>query len=346
VIEPAGEQVVEVVVDGGHDAFVPRPRSLSSDPSIGTTAELQRVMTTSLPPDPADTQGNRMTTYPVVTHLEHCSVAIGRRIAAMLDIDPDAVRADEPLPRGWHFPMLAGETPRSLLRTDGFPGLGVGMPQLDLPRLVLSRRTVEFIGDITIGSMLRRVSRIERIIRKGTDDNPVAIVDVDHRLESAATGEALVHESQTYALLPARTTPTPVDSDATFRHASPPTAPGAQITPDDTLLFQYSALCFNSHRIHIDRNYARDVERYPDLVVNGGLTTLLATEYLRRELGVRPRRLQLRYVGPLFCDNPLTIDLDRTTSPCRLRVLDQDGAEAVVDVVEQPNRGEVRIIDE
>jgi 3-methylfumaryl-CoA hydratase len=270
------------------------------------------------------------TTYPEVTHLEQCSVAIGRRIAAMLDIDPDSVRNDELLPRGWHFPMLAGETSRSLLRSDGFPGLGVVMPQLDLPRLVLSRRTVEFFSDITIGTTVRRVSRIERITRKGSDDNPVAIVDIDHRLESAATGEALVYESQTYALLPARTAPMLVGSD----EAPLATGPGAQITPDDTLLFQYSALCFNSHRIHIDRTYARDVEGYPNLVVNGGLTTLLATEYLRRELGVRPRRLQLRYVGPLFCGNPMTIELDRTASPYPLKVLDQSGAEAVAGEVD------------
>jgi 3-methylfumaryl-CoA hydratase len=268
--------------------------------------------------------------YPVVEHLETCSLAMSRRIAVMVDVDPAHVLDGDPLPRGWHFPLLAGETPRSQLRTDGFPGLGVVMPQLDLPRLVLSRRTVEFLGDITIGDTLKRRSSIERMTRKGTDDDPVVIVDIDHRLSSIDTGEVLVHETQSYALLPPRSPSLP-DRGLTSR---PGVRSGTVIAPDDTLLFQYSALCFNSHRIHLDRRYAREVEGYPDLVVNGGLTTLLVTEHLRTERKVLPARLQLRYVAPLFCGNPMTIELDRSAAPYRLTVLDQLGAEAVVGAVE------------
>jgi 3-methylfumaryl-CoA hydratase len=267
---------------------------------------------------------------PVVERFETCSLAVCRRIAVMLDFDPAHVLDGDPLPRGWHFPLLAGETPRSQLRTDGFPGLGIVMPQLDLPRLVLSRRTVEFLGEISIGDTLKRRSSIERMTRKGTDDDPVVVVDIDHRLSSIDTGEVLVHETQSYALLPPRSTSV-ADRGLAARRG---VGGGTVITPDDTLLFQYSALCFNSHRIHLDRGYAREVEGYPDLVVNGGLTTLLATERLRTEWKVLPARLQLRYVAPLFCGNPMTIELDRSTAPYRLAVRDQIGAEAVVGAVE------------
>jgi 3-methylfumaryl-CoA hydratase len=88
-----------------------------------------------------------MTSDSTVDRNEHCTLATARRVAVMLGVDPDSLHDGDPLPRGWHFPLLAGETPRSLLRSDGFPGLGVPMPELDLARLVLSRRTVHFAGD-------------------------------------------------------------------------------------------------------------------------------------------------------------------------------------------------------
>jgi 3-methylfumaryl-CoA hydratase len=76
------------------------------------------------------------------------------------------------------------------------------------------------------------------------------------------------------------------------------------------LLFQYSALGFNSHRIHTSREHARQVEGFPDLVVNGGLATLLLTEFLRCELGLRPTAIQVKHLAPLFCDRPMTLTAD------------------------------------
>lgn len=71
-----------------------------------------------------------------------CTVTDTRRIAAMLDRDAAGICTGSVLPLGWHFPLLAGETRRSALRADGFPGLGVEMPDLDLPRLLLGGRLV------------------------------------------------------------------------------------------------------------------------------------------------------------------------------------------------------------
>jgi 3-methylfumaryl-CoA hydratase len=202
------------------------------------------------------------------------------------------------------------------------------MPELDLARLVLSRRTVHFAGEVMIGSSVRRTSTIRSITHKGTADAPFALVEIDHELAAAETGQLLVNEQQTYALLPANDG----KRDDTQR---PPSdrEPGDNervVTPDTTLLFQYSALCFNSHRIHLDRDYARTVEGYPDLVVNGGLTTLLATEFIRTTLRASISSLRLRYVGPLFCGQPLTLAVNTTATPWVIQVTDANGAPAAV----------------
>jgi 3-methylfumaryl-CoA hydratase len=266
--------------------------------------------------------------HSTVDRNEHYSLATARRVAVMLGIDPDSLHEGDQLPRGWHFPLLAGETPRSLLRADGFPGLGIPMPELDLARLVLSRRTVHFAGDVMIGSTVRRTSTIRSITHKGTADAPFALVEIDHELAAAETGQLLVNEQQTYALLPA--------NDGKREDMPRPPSdrePGDNervVTPDATLLFQYSALCFNSHRIHIDRDYARNVEGYPDLVVNGGLTTLLATEFIRTTLRATISSLRLRYVGPLFCGQPLSVAINTVSTPWVIQVTDANGAPAAI----------------
>jgi hydroxyacyl-ACP dehydratase HTD2-like protein with hotdog domain len=89
---------------------------------------------------------------------EICSLSMVRRVAAMLDLDTKSFSNGGVLPRGWHFFMLAGETRKSALRSDGFPGLGVPIPDLGLPRLLLGGRTVSYKNDIVIGSEIERTS--------------------------------------------------------------------------------------------------------------------------------------------------------------------------------------------
>jgi len=244
-----------------------------------------------------------------VSRTESCGLAAVRRVAAMLDLDPDAWREGDPLPRGWQFILLGADTPRSGLRADGFPGLGVPLPDLGLPRLLIGKRSVHFLGEIPIGASLRRDSRIESVVRKETAKGPMATVTVAHALHLAGAADPVLAETQTYVLLgpqPAGGGAAPPDG---ARAAMPPGA--RTLVPDDTLLFQYSALGFNSHRIHLDRAFAREVEGFPDLVVNGGLTTLLLTEHLRTAFGISPSALSARYLAPLFCAHPITLGAER-----------------------------------
>lgn len=245
----------------------------------------------------------------------------------MLDLDPDSVAADGVLPRGWQFVLLGADTRRSALRADGFPGLGVAMPELGLPRLMLGGRTVSYAKDIPIGAAVQRASSIKSLTRKTTDTGPMAIATILHELRLASDDVPALVETQTYLLLPARNgaapagAAAPVDMSAQTRTST--------VTPDETLLFQYSALGFNSHRIHIDRSHARNVEGFPDLVVNGGLITLLLTEFLRRDLGVVPSGLKVRHVAPLFCGRPITLTANREGEGWRLHAYDDRNVLAV-----------------
>jgi 3-methylfumaryl-CoA hydratase len=79
------------------------------------------------------------------------------------------------------------------------------------------------------------------------------------------------------------------------------------LTPDPVLLFRYSAICFNGHRIHYDADYARSAEGYPALVVNGGLSTLLLLEAASRRTGRALAGFAARAATPLFCGRSLAL---------------------------------------
>jgi 3-methylfumaryl-CoA hydratase len=239
---------------------------------------------------------------------ETCALSTVRRVAAMLDLDPDTVAAGQALPRGWQFVLLGADTRRSDLRGDGFPGLGVPMPDLGLPRLMLGSRTVAFHQDIPVGAPVVRSSAVQSLVRKTTASGPMAVVTLAHTLRVTVSPEPALAEMQTYLLLPPR--PPGVSAPTAAPAAAPRATHLKTAVPDETLLFQYSALGFNSHRIHLDRDHARTVEGFPDLVVNGGLCTLLLTEFLRQDLGITPAALTVRHLAPLYCNRPVTLTAD------------------------------------
>lgn len=251
---------------------------------------------------------------------EACSMATARRVAAMLDLDPGDLASARYLPRGWHFVLLAADTRRSALRSDGFPGLGVPMPDLGLPRLMLGGRTVSFRQDIPMGTTVMRSSAVRSIVHKTTASGPMAVVTLVHELSISAQAEPAVVETQTYLLLPRR----PAGGGAPeVAPAAPSRAPHLKtVVPDETLLFQFSALGFNSHRIHLDRGHARQVEGFPDLVVNGGLATLLLTEFLGRDLGVVPAAIAVRHVAPLYCNRAITLAAEQVGKRWLLKAFD------------------------
>lgn len=259
--------------------------------------------------------------------VEVCSVAGVRRVAAMLDLPADPVIEAGTLPRGWHFFMLGADTRRSELRADGFPGLGVAMPELGLPRLLLGGREVSYRGSVPIGARVTRTSAVQRIDRKTSAAGPMAVATITHSLRVEQASDPAVFETQTYLLLPSSSAP--AAERPSQAHSFSDAERTKTVVPDETLLFQYSALGFNSHRIHIDRSYARQVEGYPDLVVNGGLATLLLTEFARTELQWTPSAVRVRHLKPLFCRYPITFVASENGNRCVLKALNEKNAVAV-----------------
>ncbi|MFM0295035.1 hypothetical protein P0D71_35055 [Paraburkholderia sp. RL17-383-BIF-A] len=258
--------------------------------------------------------------YQPATRDEICSLSAVRRVAAMLDLPAGAFAEGDPLPKGWHFVLMGADTRRSELRSDGFPGLGVPMPDLGLPRLLMGGRTVQYHSDIPVGAKVMRVSAIRSLVQKQNASGPIAIATIDHELRLAGETAPAITETQTYVLLP--------ESRYSPVTGQPQAVTGAttkSVRPDETLLFQYSALGFNSHKIHIDRTYAREVEGFPDLVVNGGLSTLLLTEFARNELELNLRSFTMKNAAPLFCGRQITLAADCQGEKWRLRAHDETG---------------------
>jgi 3-methylfumaryl-CoA hydratase len=264
---------------------------------------------------------------PPIKSNEICSLSMVRRVAALLDLEPQHYSNGGVLPRGWHFFMLAGETRKSALRPDGFPGLGVPIPDLGLPRLLLGGRTVAYQGDIIIGSAVERTSFVKNIAEKTIASGRMAIVTILHELRPVSAPNPAIVETQTYILLSGKSVPSKANS-GNFE-ISPNFFKQKHIIPDETLLFQYSALGFNSHKIHLDRDYAKNVEGLPDLVVNGGLATLLLTEFLRTDLGLNLRSIKVKHVAPLYCGRKMTIFTEGGTTDWQLKIYDDNNAVAV-----------------
>jgi 3-methylfumaryl-CoA hydratase len=257
---------------------------------------------------------------------ELCSLSMVRRVAAMLDLDSPSFSNGDVLPRGWHFFMLAGETQKSALRADGFPGLGVPIPDLGLPRLLLGGRTVSYQGDIMIGAAIERSSFIKNISEKTTNSGRMAIVTLQHELYDFLDKKPLLTETQTYILLSEKSG----QAAAAKENIEPINASfQKKIIPDETFLFQYSALGFNSHKIHWDRNYAQNVEGLPDLVVNGGLATLLLTEFIRNDLKLTITDIKVKHIAPLFCNRPMTLAADNNGTNWQLKIYDDNNKVAV-----------------
>lgn len=264
-------------------------------------------------------------------HQEVCGLSATRRVAAMLDLNPDDLHEGRPMPRGWHFILMAADTRRSLLRKDGFPGLGVSMPDLGFPRLMLSGRSVSYLRDIPIGASVNRFSAIQSLIQKETKAGLMAVATIEHELRLAHETIPALVETQTYLLLPASKEgfKAAAKSEAEYSSVNIKGSHVKTVVPDETMLFQYSALGFNSHKIHIDRNHAQQVEGFPDLVVNGGLATLLMTEFLRHEVGVSPTATKTRHLTPLFSGNPITIVANKSGLKWQLQAYDNHSNLAV-----------------
>jgi 3-methylfumaryl-CoA hydratase len=217
-------------------------------------------------------------------------------MAATLD-QGSAPRAGEPLPPGWQWLFFNPVARRSALGIDGHPRRGGFLPPIELPRRMWAGSRIRYMADLPVEAQATRRSRILKIENKTGKSGSLSFLTIEHII--SCDGSACISEEQ----------------DIVYREAEPPGAAGARapkpcaevpqwirrFEPDTTLLFRYSALTFNGHRIHYDQDYARDEEGYPDLVVHGPLTATLLQQFALEHGGGRPlARFDFRGVAPLF----------------------------------------------
>ncbi len=238
-----------------------------------------------------------------------CALPLVRRMAALLDRDPAAFKEGDPLPRGWHVALFNPPTRQSDLRHDGAAYLGVTLPDLGMPRLMMAGRRIDFAGDIPIGVSVRRSSQPGAVTHKTGKSGRFALVDVEHLITVDGDEKPAVIETNSYVLREA------VDDGTVNRPSSEPLPiPPAEIVrtfvPDEMTLFRYSAITDNPHRIHYDLAYARS-EGYPALVVNGTVPMTFLLEMFREHVGVEPVGWRGRNLAPILCGAPLTLTLTR-----------------------------------
>ena len=251
---------------------------------------------------------------------DRASAALAGAMLATLDRDPRTLGEGDPLPPLFHWMYCRELAPGSRLDVDGHQKRGEFLPALPLSRRMWAGGRLRFEGSVRIGESIRRRSTILAITPKEGRSGPLVLVTVEHRI-SGAGGEII--EEQDLVFLERPTEPLRLP-----RVAGPEgdMAWSESVTPDAAMLFRFSALTFNAHRIHYDRDYARGVELYPDLVVHGPLTALLLADLATRRSGRSLRTLTFRARRPMFVDRPITIEGDPTDREVSLRALDATGA--------------------
>jgi 3-methylfumaryl-CoA hydratase len=243
-------------------------------------------------------------------------------LAALLDHDA-APGASATVPPLGHWLYFLPDARQSAIGEDGHPrrddaGL---LPPVPLPRRMWAGGRVDFLAPIPVGAALTRVTTIAAIAPKRGASGDLLFVTLRH--EITADGVAAIREEQDLvyrapAAGPALSfppPPMPEPADAVRR-----------VAPDPVLLFRYSALTFNAHRIHYDRDYARNAEGYAGLVVQGPLiATLLIDHALRSIPGIAPRHFRFRAKAPLTDGAPFDLCLAREGSGARLWARDAEG---------------------
>ncbi|MCB2074581.1 MAG: MaoC family dehydratase N-terminal domain-containing protein [Novosphingobium sp.] len=223
-------------------------------------------------------------------------------ITAALGVMTD-FKAGDPLPLLHHWLYFWNVQPPEGLGKDGHPAKGGFLPPVALPRRMWAGGRLRFENPLRFGDEVTRTSTILKVQEKSGKSGQLVFVTVEHKL--AVSGETAVIEEQ----------------DLVYREAAAPgsiTGPSGEgpqpqstwhrtIFPDEVLLFRYSALTMNGHRIHYDLPYARDEEAYPALVVQGPLQATCLAAMAQRELGRPLKTFEFRGMSPAFAGTTLHV---------------------------------------
>jgi 3-methylfumaryl-CoA hydratase len=230
-------------------------------------------------------------------------------IATLDENDPDPKSGDA-LPPLWHWLYFLEIARQSKLGPDGHAERGDFLPPVPLPRRMWAGSRFSFEGEpLRIGDTITRSSTIKSVEPKSGSTGSMVFVTVQHTI-SGPRGLSLVEDHDiVYREAPkpgeAARAPKPAPTDATWSRTIDATPP---------LLFRFSALTFNGHRIHYDQPYVTGTEGYPGLIVHGPLMGLVQIELARRSNPAKiPARFEFRALSPVFAGAPFSVSARRET---------------------------------
>ena len=226
-------------------------------------------------------------------------------LAATLDHEPRRPAPGTELPPLWHWLYFLPMPRRSDIGPDGHARRGGFLPPVPLPRRMWAGSQFEFHAPLRVGDALERTSTVVDVSEKSGRSGTLLFVKVKHEIRRS--GEDAVALTEFHDIV-YRDMPQPGEAPPAPKPAPERFDWERRWVADDVLLFRYSALTFNGHRIHYDRRYVTEVEGYPGLVVHGPLIATLLLELLREHRpGARVKRYAFRAVKPTFDIHPFLV---------------------------------------
>lgn len=246
-------------------------------------------------------------------------------LTATLDHPRAPLSAGSPLPPLWHWLYFLPMHRQSEIGPDGHARRGGFLPPVPLPRRMWAGSQFEFRAPIRIGDRMARTSTIDDVTTKEGRTGKLVFVKVRHELRTNGSAEPALVEFHDIVYREAQR---PDDIAPPPQRAEANAPWQREIVPDDVLLFRYSALTFNGHRIHYDRKYVTEVEGYPGLIVHGPLIATLLMDLLRREMpSADVASFRFKAVRPTFDPHPLRVNgaLHPDSKTVRLWAQDHEG---------------------
>lgn len=247
------------------------------------------------------------------------------RIAATLD-SPNSVDDGDRLPSLWHWAYFTPSAATANLGTDGHPRL-ISEQLGPFPRRMWGAGSVTWSGDFTVGQVATRTTQLVSTKATSGATGALLIVGLEHRYTQGSRDIAVEQQSIVYR---GQGDPVPMPQDG-----EPPVAPDGSTQregrPSEALLFRFSAITFNAHRIHYDLPYATGIEGYPGLVVHGPLTSLQLAHHVEQSTGHLLVRWQFKATAPMFagCRQWFQCDAPAAERTGEARVVRNDGAVAM-----------------
>jgi 3-methylfumaryl-CoA hydratase len=268
---------------------------------------------------PSDPNAHDLSAWIGRTETVHDALAPQQAMAAaaMLDRDQTAYESGAPLPALWHWFYFLPRAPQTRLAADGHPERGGFLPPVPLPRRMFAGARIQTHGPLTLGEPAVREGTIANVTHKTGKSGALAFVTVRYRFTQGGAlcieeEQDIVYREQGAPVAAPVPAPLPPLDDHQWHRT---------LVPDTRLLFRFSALTFNAHRIHYDRPYAMHEEGYPGLVVHGPLIAVLLADLTTQQQPRAITAFSFKGLAPLFDGTPVRLegapDGDRVTLAAR-----------------------------